>query len=203
MKKSTALTLLTTLASVYSGIAAPESFDFKDPKGVNNINFHLDAPLESINGIATGISGTVQYDPESPAGLTGKIVVQANSLKVPNNTMEGHLQSPMWLDVAKYPEITFQIIKGELTPHGDVANGKVTGTLTIKGISEEYTVPINIHYLKDKLQDRVPNMKGDLMVVHTKLNIDRNTFGINKGKFEDKVGNTIELDIHIVGQAAH
>ena len=33
-------------ASVF---AAPQTFDFKDAKGVNNVIFKTDAPLESIN----------------------------------------------------------------------------------------------------------------------------------------------------------
>ena len=39
--------------------AGPIKFDFKDPKKVNNVVFLLDAPLESISGTATGVSGTV------------------------------------------------------------------------------------------------------------------------------------------------
>ena len=35
-------------------LAAPQTFDFKDPKGVNNAVFKLDAPLEAISGNATG-----------------------------------------------------------------------------------------------------------------------------------------------------
>ena len=42
--------------------AAPLEFDFKDPKGVNNVVFKTDALLESINGVATGISGRVTFD---------------------------------------------------------------------------------------------------------------------------------------------
>ena len=34
----------------------PMDFDFKDPKGVNNATFKLDAPLEAINGSATTVS---------------------------------------------------------------------------------------------------------------------------------------------------
>ena len=41
------LLTLTTLAS--AAWAAPQSFDFKDPKGVNNAVFKLDAPLEAIH----------------------------------------------------------------------------------------------------------------------------------------------------------
>src|SRR5271166_1944868 len=88
--------------------AAPESFDFKDPKGVNNAVFKLDAPLESINGSASGISGTVTFDPENPGATTGKIVVAAESLTVPNPMQMGHMHSDKWLDVATYPEITFE-----------------------------------------------------------------------------------------------
>src|SRR5580704_18675875 len=91
-----------------AGFCAPLTFDFKDPKGVNNVIFKTDAPLESINGTATGVSGTVAFDPADPGSLKGKIVVDAASLRVPNSMMQGHLQSDKWLDVAKYPDITFE-----------------------------------------------------------------------------------------------
>jgi polyisoprenoid-binding protein YceI len=59
------LIALTCLATAVH--AAPETFDFKDPKGVNNAVFKLTAPLETIEGSASGISGTVSFDPENPA----------------------------------------------------------------------------------------------------------------------------------------
>ena len=105
-KNLIALMTLTALGS--SVFAAPLQFDFKDPKGVNNAVFKLDAPLEAINGSANGISGTVTFDPANPGTTKGKIVVTTASLKVPNPMMNEHLHSPMWLDATKQPEITFE-----------------------------------------------------------------------------------------------
>src|SRR3954465_11669387 len=90
-------------------LAAPQNFDFKDPKGVNNVVFKTDAPLESINGTANGISGSVSFDPENPGATTGKIVVAANTMHVGNPTMKEHLQGEMWMNVTKFPEITFEV----------------------------------------------------------------------------------------------
>ena len=42
--------------------AKPIDFDFKDPKGVNNIIFQMDAPLESINGSGDSITGKVTFE---------------------------------------------------------------------------------------------------------------------------------------------
>jgi polyisoprenoid-binding protein YceI len=61
-----------TLALAASISAAPIDFDFKDPKGVNNIVFKTDAVVESINGTASGISGNVTFDPENPARRKAK-----------------------------------------------------------------------------------------------------------------------------------
>src|SRR5689334_25426016 len=88
--------------------AAPETFNFKDPKGVNTALFKLVAPLEAISGSASGISGTVTFDPEKPASTQGKIVIASTSLTVPNPMQQQHLHSANWMDVAKHPEISFE-----------------------------------------------------------------------------------------------
>ena len=104
----TKLTLLAFIAWTGAVLAAPQTFDFKDPKGINNAGFKLDAPLESINGNASGISGTVTFDPENPGATRGKISVATGSLMLPNPMQKQHMLGDKWLDAAKYPEITFE-----------------------------------------------------------------------------------------------
>jgi len=197
MKHILTLTVLAVTASAY---AAPQSFDFKDPKGVNNVVFKLDAPLESINGSASGITGTVSFDPENPAATTGKIVVAAASLTVPNPMMKEHLHSDKWLDVAKNAEITFEAKSlANVKTDGDVTTADATGTFTLHGVTKEITVPIKLTYLKDKLSARLPSLKGDLLVVRANFVINRNDFNIMKGQYEDKVSTTIDLSLSIAG----
>lgn len=194
----TILTVSTTLA-----LAAPQNFDFKDPKGVNNVVFQLDAPLEAIQGSAHGISGSVSFDPQKPAATRGKIVVATSSLHVPNPMMKEHLHGGQWMDVAKHPEITFEVkeMKNVKTT-GDNTSADVTGTLSIKGVSREITVPVTLTYLKDKLGQRVPKLQGDLLVLRSKFTVKRSDFGINPGAPQDKVADDIELSLSIAGAAA-
>lgn len=198
--------LVTTVAALaaFTGavFAAPQTFDFKDPKGVNNAIFKTDAILESINGAANGISGSVTFDPQKPGATTGKIVVAANSLTVPNKMMNEHLFSPMWLDVQKHPEITFEVkeLKNVKTS-GDTTTADAVGTFTLHGVSKEITTPVKLTYLPGKLGQRVPNMKGDLLVVRTNFDIKRSDFKINPGSGNDKVSDEINLSLSIAGAA--
>ena len=181
-------------------LAAPQTFDFKDPKGVNNAVFKLDAPLEAINGNATGISGTVTFDPADPAATRGKIIVASSSLHVGNPMQQHHLLSDKWMDAAKYPEIAFEAKElNHVKSNGDTTTADVTGTFTLKGISKEITVPVKLTFLKDKLGQRVPNQKGDLLVLRSSFSIQRSDFGIMPGQMEEKVSNTIELTLSIAG----
>ena len=192
------IAVVATLAG--SVLAAPQTFDFKDPKGVNNAIFKTDAVLESINGAANGISGTVTFNPQNPGATKGKIVVAANSLTVPNKMMNGHLFSPMWLDVEKYPDITFDVkeLKNVKTT-GDATTADATGTFTLHGVSKELTVPVKLTYLPGKLGQRVPNMNGDLLVVRTNFELKRSDFKINPGQGNDKVSDEINLSLSIAG----
>jgi polyisoprenoid-binding protein YceI len=198
-------TLAALSFSVSAAVAAPQSFDFKDPKGVNNVQFHLDAPLESISGQGTGITGTVSFDPAAPAATTGRIVLSTDSLTVGNPTMKEHLHSANWLDVAKFPEIVFEAksLTHAVTTGGST-KAEAKGVLTVKGIAKEITVPVTITYLPGKLGTRLnkPELKGDLLVLRAQFSINRSDFGIQVGQYANNVSEQIELTLSLAGAAA-
>ena len=185
-----------------SAIAAPLTFDFKDPKGVNNITFKLDAPLESISGSTNGVSGTLTVDPENLGDVSGKIVVAADTLKVPNPMMEGHMHGDKWLDVKQFPEISFEVKSAAKLKKSDhAADGEVTGIFTLHGVSKEITVPAKVTYLPGRLKDRVPNTEGDLLVIRAEFTIDRGDYGIQPKQNEDKVSDRIQISLAVAGAA--
>jgi polyisoprenoid-binding protein YceI len=199
------LHIFLTLASLnFAAYAAPQAFDFKDPKGVNNAAFKLDAPLEALTGNATGISGKVTFDPENPAATRGKIVVATASLHIGNPMQQQHMLSDKWMDAAKYPEISFEAtdLKNVKTD-GDTTTADVTGTFTLKGVAKEITVPTKLTFLKDKLGKRVPNLNGDLLVIRSNFSVKRSDFGIMPGQMEEKVSDSIELTLSIAGACPH
>ena len=201
--KTKLTSLFTLTVFVGSAIAAPLTFDFKDPKGVNNAVFKLDAPLEAINGSASGISGNVTFDPANPAATKGKIVVDAASLTVPNGMMKDHMHGGQWLDVANHKEISFEAKElKNLKTSDNKTTADATGTFTLKGVSKEVTVPVTLTYLKDKLAARSNGqMKGDLLVIRANFAIKRADYGINPKAPEDKVSDTIDLILSIAGAA--
>jgi len=185
-------------------LAAPETFDFKDPKNGNKIEFKLDAPMEKIAGAANDISGTVTFDPQNPGATRGKIAVATASLTVPNALQTSTMRGSQWLDAAQFPQITFEAreLKNVKT-NGDNTTAAVTGTFTLHGISKELTIPVEMKYLKDKLGERLGgNQKGDLLVItSTNFTIQRADFNIMPGKNLDKVADTIHLTLGVAGAA--
>ena len=192
------------LAFAAAGRAAPQTFDFKDPKGVNNVQFKLDAPLESITGTATGIRGTIEFDTAQPQNTRGRIVLDAASLTVGNPLMKDHLHSDQWLDVSKHPTIVFEATSANSVRHeGARVLADMRGKLTIKGVTKEITVPVSFAYLPDKAGARVndPKVKGDLLVLRSTFEVNRSDFGIKPGQMNDNVAETISLSLSIAGAA--
>ena len=193
--------ILGCFCAICLAAAAPMKFDFKDPKGVNNVVFKLDAPLESINGTGNGISGSVTFDPDNPGGVKGKIVLATASMHLGNPMQKEHLHGDKWMDVARFPEITFETIQVEkVKTNGNETTAEVTGELTIKGTTRKISVPVKMTFLKDKLKART-GKEGDLLVLRAKFSIKRRDFGINGGQMEDKVSDEIELSLSVAGAA--
>ncbi len=200
----TILASLVSLTIVGSALAAPLSFDFKDPKGVNAIQFHLDSLLEPIAGTASGVTGAVNFDPANPGATAGKIVVAASSLTVSNSKMTEHLQGNNWLDVANNPEIMFELDQlSEVQTSGNTTTAVASGKFTLKGVTKAISVPVRLTHLAGAYGKRInkPEVGGDLLVIRGEFTINRADYGIQPGKNEDKVDPEIKLMLAIVGGA--
>jgi len=193
-----------TLMITSAAFAAATTFDFKDPKGVNTIAFILDSTLEPIIGVASGISGTVSFDPENPTATTGKIVVQTKSLHTENKGMKDTIYGADWLDAAKNPTIEFNIKKVTDAKSSDKDTHELTvvGDMTIKGVTKELTTQVKLTYLPGKLSERTRKMKGDLLMVRSNFVIQRSDFNIKPDMDGTVVANDIELRVSIAGGAA-
>lgn len=182
-------------------LAAPLKFDFRDPKGVNTLYFLLDSLLEPMMGLATGISGEVQYDPADAKATAGKITVDAKTLRMGNDAMTKKLAEPEWLDVEKHRALEFAFKK--VTEVKEAAAGTreltVVGDFTCRGVTKEMTVQVKASYLEGKLGERVPRQKGDLLILRSTFTINRKDFGIKPDMGGDIVAEDIEVRVSIVG----
>ncbi len=199
-------TSLIALSSIALTLQAGEEhhFNFEDPKGVNTIRFNLDAPLETISGTTNGVTGTVHFDPADLNAISGSIVVDATSIKVPNPVMQDHIHSEGWINSKKFGEITFEIKSVANVKSSDKSvTADLTGTFTLHGVSKDITVPVTFAHLPGKLADRSNGkMKGDLLVLRSKFSINRSDYGIKPGQSTDKVAEEIEISLALAGYNA-
>ncbi len=94
--------------------------------------------VSNVRGEFTKVSGTVNFDPERPEAATIEAAIDATSISTRDAQRDGHLKSPDFLDTEKYPTITFRSKKVEIVSGG----GKVTGDLTIRGVTREILLDV-------------------------------------------------------------
>ncbi len=204
LRRFVAATLSTTLLAIGpSAWSEAQTFDFKDPKGVNNAIFKLDAPLEAINGTASGISGTITFDLAKPEATRGKIIVETASMTVPNAMMKEHMLGAQWMHAEEHPRIIFEAKKlSDVEQDEKSTRANVTGTFTMRGVTKELTVPVRFTFLEDKLGARTNGrMQGDLLVVRSTFSVKRSDFGINPSAPSDKVAEEVEITLSVAGAA--
>ncbi|MHB1795040.1 MAG: YceI family protein [Acidobacteriaceae bacterium] len=94
--------------------------------------------VSNVRGEFTKVSGTVNFDPEKPETSTIEATIDATSISTRDPQRDGHLKSPDFLDTEKFPAIAFRSKKVEIVSGG----GKVTGDLTIHGVTREIVLDV-------------------------------------------------------------
>jgi polyisoprenoid-binding protein YceI len=136
-----------------------------------------------VDGTFRLASGHVTVDDADVSRSTIEAVIDATSVDTGEPQRDAHLRSADFLDVARYPTITFRSTGIE---QGDGAHWKVTGDLTLRGT----TRPV----LLDVESSTVEGTRGS---AHVSTTIDRRDFGMTYGGFA--VGRQIVITIDAVG----
>src|SRR5437870_7106449 len=84
--------------------------------------------ITNVRGGFSSVKGTIEYDSENPGAATVNAVIDPSTIRTLDDQRDGHLKSADFLDVEKYPTITFQSKKIEKAGEGEY---KLTGDLTI------------------------------------------------------------------------
>jgi polyisoprenoid-binding protein YceI len=150
--------------------------------------------ISTVRGVFTKTAGTVQYDPADPAKTVIDVTIDAASVDTRVQARDNDLRSAHFLDVVKYPTITFKSKHVESEGKGKL---KVTGDLTIHGVTKE--VVLQVEGPNGPIKDPRGN---EHMGASASTQISRKDFGVtgSPGAVGDDV--TITIDVEMVRQAA-
>src|SRR5574337_68622 len=92
-----------------------------------------------VRGHFKNIHGAIEFDPAKPEKGSVEIEIDAAGLWSGEPDRDAHLRSSDFLDVEKYPKITFRSTKVAPTARTEY---KVTGDLTIRGVTRPVTLDV-------------------------------------------------------------
>jgi len=135
----------------------------------------------SHNGGFKNFAGTITVADGKIVG-SPEVKIAMQSLFVDNQRLEGHLKSPDFFDVAKYPISTLNVTAIE--PAG--TQQKVTGNLALHGVTKSISFPADI-----QITDEAVKVKADFSLNRRDFNI--NYPGMPNDLIRDNV--VIKLDV--------
>jgi polyisoprenoid-binding protein YceI len=151
--------------------------------------------ISTVRGAFTKLQGTVQYSPSDPTQCAIEATIESSSVDTRVEMRDNDLRGASYLDVAKYPTITFKSKRAAPDGPGKM---KITGDLTIHGVTKE--VVLDVEGPTPVMHDPMGNLR---MGASATTKISRKDFGVNgaPGLVGDEV--TIVLDIELTVPSAH
>jgi polyisoprenoid-binding protein YceI len=144
--------------------------------------------VSTVRGAFTKVSGTAKYDAD-PAKVSLDATIDANSVDTRVEMRDNDLRSPHFLDVQKYPTITFHSKRANAAGTGKL---QITGDLTIHGVTKE--VVLDVDGPSAPIKDPWGNQRIGASAT-TKIN--RQDFGVSgaSGAVGDEITITIDTEL--------
>ena len=97
--------------------------------------------ITNVRGGFSGLQGTVVYDPQNPTASSIEVAIDANTINTLEAARDTHLKSADFLDVEKYPTITFKSRSTTLDGDGELS---LKGDLTVHGATREVVLKVEV-----------------------------------------------------------
>lgn len=156
--------------------------------------------VAKVRGEFSKLSGALSLDDKDPTKSSVEATIDVSSVDTGNERRDGHLKSPDFFDVEKFPSMTFKSRKVVRAPGGF----KVTGDLSLHGVTKE--VVLDLEGDTTVAKDPWGNAKiGGTATTH----INRKDFGLTWNKALESGGVlvgedvAITIDMEFVQKAAH
>jgi len=155
--------------------------------------------VSNVRGQLGKVAGRVVADEANPTAARVEAILDAASLDTNNHKRDDHLRSPDFLDVGKFPTISFKSKKVEKAGE---AKWKITGDLTLHGVTRE--VVLAVDGVTPPRKDPMGTMRAG---AQAQAKINRQDFGITFNKALDGggvlVGDevAITIDVEVVGKS--
>jgi polyisoprenoid-binding protein YceI len=149
--------------------------------------------ISNVKGVFEKTSGTITTQGSDPTSAKIDATIDASSLNTRVARRDADLKSPNFLDVEKYPTITFKSTKVEANGEG---KWKVTGDLTMHGVTKP--VVLEVESSGAPIQDPMGNTRAGASAT-TKIN--RKDFGLTYNKTLESggvmVGDEVAISIDV------
>jgi polyisoprenoid-binding protein YceI len=99
--------------------------------------------VTNVRGRFKAVSGTVNIDETNPAASKVDVTFDTNSIETGDEKRDGHLRSADFLEVEKYPTMTFTSKRIEFAAPGKLDSFKIIGDLKIKDVSREVVLDVS------------------------------------------------------------
>lgn len=152
--------------------------------------------ISKVTGRFDKFDGSLEYEKGKPKTWKTEATIDAASINTKIEDRDKHLRSPEFLDVEKYPQITFKSTK-----ISEIKNNKAKlyGELTIHGVTKEVALDLEIG---GEVKDPWGNQRFGAIATTT---INRKDFGLTWNKVLETgglvVGEDIEITLEIEGIA--
>jgi len=145
--------------------------------------------VSTVRGAFTKVSGSAKYDPADVSKTQLDATIDASSVDTRVEMRDNDIRSANFLDVQKYPTITFHSKQVKAAGDGKL---QIVGDLTIHGVTKE--VSLDVDGPSAAIKDPMGNRRIGASAT-TKIN--RKDFGVNgaSGIAGDELSITIDVEL--------
>lgn len=160
---------------------------YKLDKGHAKVDWYIShLGFSSYTGEFTAFDAELVLDPARPERGSLNVTLDAASVETNNDTLDGHLRSPQFLNVARFPTATFRSTRIERTGE---RTARVVGDLTLHGVTRQ--VPFAVTF---NASGANPVSKAYTVGFTATAEIDRTAFGVST--YAPALGSTVKLTIN-------